>query len=77
MKKFIFASLLLLVSCAKKTTDYTGAFAMPDEMKGCRVYALSSEDGTSLVVVHCPHANTTTKHSCGKSCTRNNAVISE
>lgn len=76
MKKLIIASLLLLSSCAKETTNTTGSYEMPPEMEGCKVFYLQSTIN-HLYVVHCPHANTTTKHSCGKNCTRSNTVISE
>ena len=77
MKLLILTSLLVLASCSPSYEDQTGRFTqMPEALKNCKIYYISNgDDGMS--VVHCPNAETTTKYSCGKNCTKTNTVISE
>lgn len=77
MKILILASLLILASCSASYEDKTSGFTqMPEELKHCKIYEISDGD-RQLRVLYCPNAQTTVKYSCGKNCTRTNAVISE
>lgn len=60
----IAASILamgMLSGCEKSTTEATEAFAMPEGMEDCKVYYMSSSNGSNLVVVRCPNSATTTR----------------
>jgi hypothetical protein len=77
MKYLILISLLALTSCSASYEDKTGEYSqLPEELKNCKIYYISSKDD-GMRVMHCPKAETTVKYNCGKNCTRTNTVISE
>lgn len=57
--------LTMLSGCEKSTTDATASFKMPEGMEDCKVYVMSSSNGSNLIVVRCPNSTTTTRS--GKS----------
>ena len=77
MKKiYCFAFLLALTAlagCAPKVEEKK-SYPFPDEMKGCKVFELY-DGNRALHTVWCPHADTSTTTSCGKSCTTHTSVI--
>lgn len=77
MKKiYCFAFLLALTALAGCTpkAEEKKSYPFPDEMKGCKVFELYDGNRT-LHTVWCPHADTSTTTSCGKSCTSTASVI--
>lgn len=82
MKLFPLSLLVVtigLVGCEPtQYTESTRNYALPDDLKDCRMYYLQSERSTSIVVTRCPMSSTTTSYdqNCGKGCVHhlNNAV---
>lgn len=69
--------LLLIISCSPSYENMPH-YAMPPELKDCKVFTISDGGMTSpnLYVVKCPNEQPTTSfiRSCGKNCTRREYV---
>lgn len=62
----IMASLLFLTGCDAETTERTSQYKFPKGMENCSVYVLNGDRATTLDVVYCPNAVTTTHWKEGK-----------
>lgn len=65
MKKMFTACLIVmsafcLTACEKTTQSVDDIFVMPEGMKDCKAYKMSSGSGTVLYVVRCPLSTTST-----------------
>ena len=74
MKNIMIFSALLLCACSKtETIEITNGYVMPDELKECKVYYLSSEKNKNIWVTVCGKNISTQwdeSESCGKGCTK-------
>lgn len=53
--------IVLLTACNAETRDRSSDFKLNDELKGCKVFTLDSDDGLRLYAVKCPNSSVTTK----------------
>lgn len=65
MKKFFAVSLVVLstfclTACDKETTSADDIFELPQAMKDCKMYRMSSGSGTVLYAIRCPLSSTST-----------------
>lgn len=79
MKKIFAVSLVVLSSfcltaCDKETTSADDIFELPQAMKDCKMYRMSSGGGTVLYAIRCPLSTTSTVRT-GKNPT--NVVVTE
>ena len=67
MKKFAFIfAAILLSACTKETTEISGKFQIPEDLKDCKFYQMSNEQGF-ITVVRCPNSQTASKTSTKNS----------
>jgi hypothetical protein len=63
--------MLSTLSLASGTTDITENYALPQEMKGCKIFYVQSKSDwdswQSLYITHCPSAKNETAFSVGKT----------
>lgn len=56
--------LAFLVGCTPETKEESARFVLPDELKDCKVYSMSSSDtGAVLHVMRCPNSTTSVTRS--------------
>ena len=49
-----------LTGCEKETKETTSNFILPKELSDCRIFKLTSDNGSIFTVVRCPLSNTST-----------------
>ena len=67
MKILAIIMLLFVVGCSKSYTEKTHQFELPDELRGCKIYHLSSDQGATLWVVRCPASVAGVTYPTGKT----------
>lgn len=71
MKRIILGLFLAgLVGCEAGHEERTSHYLLPPELKDCKVFLLTSDEGKYLRVVRCPNSSTNVRYNCGKGCTR-------
>lgn len=66
MKKLILLSLLL-VGCDRETVENTNNWILPEGLKDCKVYYMSSSSGGYMTVMRCPNSTTSVTYPQGKT----------
>jgi hypothetical protein len=54
----VFGVLLALAGC-KPDAEVKNYSVLPDELKGCKFFRLTDENGSSITVARCPNSTTT------------------
>ena len=71
MKLLAMLGVMILVSgCGQKTTEISGNYILPMELKDCKIFVL--ENGSSrMKVMRCPNSATSVTYTSGKTTVAN------
>lgn len=67
MRHFIFIAAALLVTACDPYAKVVDAPVLPDGLKDCKFYVVSTNGSNYLNVVRCPNSTTSTNYTSGKA----------
>lgn len=75
--KRILGLLFLLSGCYDRTDSgpATHLYALPQELKDCKIFYLYNDGGGRLTVIKCPDGSTSVSRNCGKGCVEHTETL--